>query len=158
MKANEDVTIEWFDGSRDVLADLFALADDSPPAVARYRDRGRILVARDGVTVIGHLQLLDGERSGEAELKSLAVREEWQGQGVGSRLVEHAVLFCRDSGCSTLYVATAAADTHVLRFYQLLGFRMLRVERDVFTSENGYPAVDVDGIPSRDRVWLSLRL
>lgn len=158
MKANEDLTIEWFAGSRDMLADLFALADDSPPAVERYRDLGRILVARDGVTVIGHLQLLDGERSGEAELKSLAVREDRQGQGVGRRLVEHAASFCRDSGRTTLYVATAAADTRVLRFYQRLGFRMLRVERDVFTSESGYPAVDVDGIPVRDRVWLSLNL
>jgi hypothetical protein len=57
-----------------------------------------------------------------------------------------------------LVVATAAADTRVLRFYQLLGFRMLRVERDAFTPENGYPEIDVDGIPLRDRVWLSLEL
>ncbi len=34
---------------------------------------------------------------------------------------------------------------------------MLRV-RDAFTPENGYSAVDVDGIPLRDRVWSSLAL
>jgi hypothetical protein len=45
-----------------------------------------------------------------------------------------------------------------LRFYQLLGFRLLRVERDAFTPETGYPEIVVDGIPLRDRVWLSLTL
>jgi hypothetical protein len=35
---------------------------------------------------------------------------------------------------------------------------MLSVERDAFTPETGYPEIDVDGIPLRDRVWLSLEL
>ena len=52
--------IEWFEGSRAALADLFALADDSPTTVLSYEDLGRVLVARDGSTVIGHLQLIDG--------------------------------------------------------------------------------------------------
>jgi catechol 2,3-dioxygenase-like lactoylglutathione lyase family enzyme len=65
---------------------------------------------------------------------------------------------CREENRSTLLVATAAADTRVLRFYQLLGFRLLRVERDVFTSAAGYPQVEVDGVALRDRVWLSLTL
>jgi hypothetical protein len=44
-------TIEWFDGSRDALADLFVLADDSPAAVSAYRELGRVLVAREGPVV-----------------------------------------------------------------------------------------------------------
>ena len=32
--------IEWFEESRSALADLFALADDSPEQVERYRDLG----------------------------------------------------------------------------------------------------------------------
>jgi GNAT superfamily N-acetyltransferase len=151
--------IAWFDGSRQALADLFALADDSPAAVSAYRDLGRVLVAREGDTVVGHLQLIDGERAGEAELKSLAVREDRQGGGIGRRLVERAVAACREERRATLLVSTAAADTGALRFYQRVGFRMLRVERDAFTPETGYPAhVDIDGIPLRDRVWLSLDL
>jgi GNAT superfamily N-acetyltransferase len=151
------LTIEWFEGDRDELADLFALADDSPGAVTAYRDLGRMLVARDGATVIGHLQLVAGD-SAEAEVKSVAVREARQGAGVGRMLLERAAAACRDEHRSTLLVATAAADTGVLRFYQLLGFRMLRVERDAFTPETGYPEIEVDGIPLRDRIWLSLTL
>jgi GNAT superfamily N-acetyltransferase len=122
--------IDWFEGSRDALADLFALADDSAAAVSRYRDLGRVLVARDGSTIVGHLQLTAGERDDEAEVKSLAVRRDRQGRGVGRLLIERAAAICREEGRATLLVATAAADTAVLRFYQRSGFRMLRVERD----------------------------
>jgi GNAT superfamily N-acetyltransferase len=148
--------IEWFEGSRDELADLFALADDSPAALRAYRDLGRVLVARDGPTVIGHLQLVEGDSAGAAEVKSIAVREDRQGTGVGRMLLERAIAACRDEGRSELVVATATADVGVLRFYQLLGFRLLRVERDAFTADAGYPAIEIDGIPLRDRVWLSL--
>ena len=152
------VRIEWFEGSRAALADQFALADDSPAAVLSYRDLGRVLVARDGPAVIGHLQLIDGDGPAEAEVKSLAVREGRRGAGVGRMLLNRAIAVCREEHRSTLLVATAAADTRVLRFYQLLGFRLLRVERDVFTPQAGYPEIDIDGVELRDQAWLSLSL
>ena len=152
------VTIGWFDGSRDALDDLFALADDSSAAVPSYRDRGRVLIARDGPELIGHLQLIPGEHAGEAEVKSLAVREDRQGRGVGQMLVNRAVAVCREENVSTVLLSTSPADARVLHFYQRLGFRLLRVVRDVFTPATGYPASEIDGVPLRDQVWLSLTL
>ena len=56
-------------------------------------------------------------------------------------------------------VATGTADVGNLRFYQRLGFRMLSIERDVFTPEWGYPeGLEVDGIPLLDRVWFDQEL
>jgi GNAT superfamily N-acetyltransferase/catechol 2,3-dioxygenase-like lactoylglutathione lyase family enzyme len=150
--------IEWFEGPRSALADLFALADDSPAQVERYRDLGRVLVARDGEAVIGHLQLIPGERSDEAEVKSLAVREGRQRSGIGRALIDRAIAVCREENRAALLVSTAAADTSVLRFYQRFGFRFLRVERDVFTPETGYPPTEIDGVPLRDQIWLSLTI
>jgi ribosomal protein S18 acetylase RimI-like enzyme len=151
-------TIEWFTGPRDALADLFAEADDSPEGVSTYRDLGRVLVAREGPRVIGYAQLVEGDRVHEAEVKSIAVREDRRGEGIGRMLIERIAAECRQDQRSTLLVATAAADTRALRFYQLSGFRMLRVERDVFTPEGGYRDIAIEGIPLRDRVWLSLAL
>jgi GNAT superfamily N-acetyltransferase len=141
-------TIEWFEGSRAALAGLFALADDSPAAVAAYRDVGRVLVAREGSAIAGHVQLVAGDRAAEAEVKSLAVREDRQGAGIGRLLVERAAAVCREEGRSTLLVSTAAADTRVLRFYQVspAARRARRVH-----PESGYPEIDIDGIPLRDR-------
>ena len=54
-----------------------------------------------------------------------------------------------------LRVATGAADTGNLRFYQRQGFRLRAVQRDAFTPAAGYPpGLRLDGIELRDRVWL----
>ena len=58
-----------------------------------------------------------------------------------------------------LLVATAAADIGNLRFYQLQGFRMLRIERDAFGVATGYPdGIVIDGVALRDRVWFDQEL
>ena len=58
-----------------------------------------------------------------------------------------------------MIVATAAADTGNLRFYQRAGFRLRSVERDAFTPATGYARdAEIDGVPLRDRVWLDLEL
>jgi predicted N-acetyltransferase YhbS len=89
----------------------------------------------------------------------MAVAEARQQQGIGRALVERATAESRAEGARTMVVGTATADIGNLRFYQRLGFRLLRVERDAFTPADGYPdGAAVDGIPLRDRVWLTLAL
>jgi ribosomal protein S18 acetylase RimI-like enzyme len=145
-------TIELYTGDRAGLAALFRLADDSERAIAAYRERGDVLVARDGAgATVGHVQMIG------AELKSLAVVEPWRGVGLGRALVRAGIAHARERGESRIVVSTAAADTRLLRFYQQLGFRLTHIERDVFTPLAGYPAdLRVDGIRILDRVWAAL--
>jgi GNAT superfamily N-acetyltransferase len=153
--ASGDVRVEPYTGSRDDLRGLFELAEDSPARLDCYLHAGRVLVARAGEEVIGHLQLVDGDRRGVVEIKNMAVREGWQGRGVGARLVRAAVDLVAAQAGSTVLVATASADVGSLRFYQRRGFRMRWIEPDAFTPATGYPAgLLVDGIGVRDRVWL----
>jgi GNAT superfamily N-acetyltransferase len=94
-----------------------------------------------------------------AELESLAVLEPWRGLGLGQLLVQAGIAHARDRGEQWIVVATAAAKTRLLRFYQRLGFRLTHVERDVFTPSAGYPAdLRVDGIRILDRVWAALEV
>src|SRR3954469_18683956 len=147
------VSIGWHIGDRGSLRRLFALAEDSSAALEGYVGLGRVLVARRGDEAVGHLQLVETDRVGCTELKNMAVREDLQGNGIGRRLVQSARALLAAEGVATLTVATAAADIGNLRFYQRLGFRMCRVQRDVFTEAAGYPHIDIDGIRLRDRVW-----
>jgi len=153
------VEIRWHTAARGELRHLFALAEDSPEQLDGYLHLGRVLVAIDAGSIVAHLQVVESDIAKEVELRSLAVVEHRQRRGIGRALVEHAVAECRADGARTLLVATATADIGNLRFYQLLGFRMLRVERDAFTASGGYPSgLTIDGIPLRDRVWLTLPL
>jgi GNAT superfamily N-acetyltransferase len=143
------------EGPRAGLRPLFELAEDSRDVLDSYIDSGRVLVALEGGRIVGHLQLTETGRPAEAEVKNMAVLPERQGHGVGRALMEAAIEVVRAQERSTLVVATAAADTGNLRFYQRLGFRMREVERDAFTPATGYPrGAQIDGIELRDRVWL----
>jgi GNAT superfamily N-acetyltransferase len=156
VAGDADVRVELYDGPRRDLRPLFELAEDSAAQLDAYLDQGRVLVAvAPGSGAVGHLQLADTARPGRAELKSMAVREDVQGRGIGRRLVEAAVDLLTGESATLLLVSTAAADTGNLRFYQRTGFRMRSVERDAFTPATGYPdPVWIDGIELRDRVWL----
>ena len=76
-----------------------------------------------------------------------------------ARHVQAALTLLAGEAVTTVRVATAAADTANLRFYQRQGFRIRSVERDAFTEATGYPpGSQADGIPLRDRVWLDIQL
>ena len=150
--------VEWYEGERAAIFDHFALAEDSDVQLDAYLDLGRVLVALDGERVVGHLQLVRLE-GGDVELRSMAVVAARRGQGVGRALVEAALAAAADEGATRMLVATGAADTGNLRFYQRCGFRLLSVERDAFTPATGYPdEIRIDGIVLRDRVWLDQML
>ncbi len=145
--------IERYDGNREALRPLFALADDSPMQISSYIDRGEVLVARDGGRIVGHVQVIETGEGGVFELKSLAVRPARQSEGLGRALVAAAITRCRERGGRRLIVSTATADIGNLRFYQRQGFRMCRIVQDAFGPSTGYPeGLAVNGIPLRDQV------
>jgi ribosomal protein S18 acetylase RimI-like enzyme len=152
-----EVCVDRHTGPRADLRSLFELAEDSSPQLDAYIDAGRVLVALQGEQIIGHLQLTETGRPEEVEIKNIAVLPSHQRRGVGRALIAAAIALVRDEARSALTVATAAADTGNLRFYQRLGFRMSSIERDAFTESTGYdPELRIDGIELRDRVWLCL--
>jgi GNAT superfamily N-acetyltransferase len=153
------VKVHQHTGPRSELRPLFELAEDSARELDAYIDAGRVLVAVAAEGIVGHLQLTETGRPGELEVKNMAVLPSHQRRGVGRELITAAIERARDEGRARLIVATAAADTGNLRFYQRLGFRMSGIERDAFTAATGYaPGLRVDGIELRDRVWLDLAL
>jgi len=146
-------------GAREDLRDLFELAEDSASQLDIYIADGEVLVALTNDQIVGHLQLIAAVDGESMEIKNMAVRPQQQGRGIGRALVLAALELARNWGSRRVSVATAAADVGNLRFYQRLGFRMTRVERDAFMPATGYTKpVDIDGITLRDRVWFDLEL
>jgi predicted N-acetyltransferase YhbS len=153
------MVIDWYTGPRADLRPMFELAEDSELQLAGYLELGRVLVARRGNQIVGHLQLTPTDEPGTVELKSMAVVDGERANGIGRALIEEAVRRSAAEGVTRMTVSTAAADVGALRFYQRCGFRMLAVERDAFVPATGYPdPIDVDGIELRDRVWFDRTL
>ena len=148
------LTIQRFVERRSQIRAFFELADDSPREIDAYIERGEVLVALLGNQVVGHVQFIS--YGVQWELKSIAVEPQQQRQGIGTALVRSVFQRALLEGCIQVIVGTAAADIDNLRFYQRLGFRMDRVEKDAFSSDRGYTFSEANGIQVRDRVWLSV--
>lgn len=145
-------------GDRATLLPSLRLADDSEREIEGYVRRGIMLVASDADTILGHVQMLAEDPlapgSGGWELKSLAVAPAWRGTGLGKRLVRAGLELAGERGARRVVLSTSTADAQLLRFYQRLGFRMIRIDLDVFTPAAGYPVgLEVEGVPVLDRVW-----
>ncbi|ETT72467.1 hypothetical protein C173_14035 [Paenibacillus sp. FSL R7-277] len=128
---------------------LLLLADPSPKLVEDYVARGQCFVAEADQQVVGVYVLLP-TRPETAELVNIAVNEEFQGQGIGKQLVNHAIQEAKRLGFKTLEIGTGNSSIGQLALYQKCGFRITGIDRDFFIRhyseeiyENGMQVVDM---------------
>ncbi|MCA9647238.1 MAG: GNAT family N-acetyltransferase [Polyangiaceae bacterium] len=146
-------------GERSGLLPLLRLADDSEPAIAAYHSLGQAFVLLKeeqplGVTLCTPIEEAWASASA-LEIKNIAVVPELRARGLGGWMLNQVLEALAIQQVRQVYLATATAGTRQLRFYQRLGFRFLRIERDWFCAERGYAdGLLEEGIPLRDRIWL----
>ncbi|MEK4008619.1 GNAT family N-acetyltransferase [Paenibacillus sp. FSL H3-0333] len=128
---------------------LLLLADPSPKLVEDYVARGQCFVAEADQQVVGVYVLLP-TRPETAELVNIAVNEEFQGQGIGKQLVNHAIQEAKRLRFKTLEIGTGNSSICQLALYQKCGFRITGIDRDFFIRhyseeiyENGMQVVDM---------------
>ncbi|MFD2170281.1 GNAT family N-acetyltransferase [Tumebacillus lipolyticus] len=133
---------------------LLLLADPSEEMVRNYLPRGELYAWRSvEEETIGVLVLLQSEE-GKVEIKNIAVREAYQGQGHGKQLLLTVLKNLKEREFREVIVSTGNSSIGNLAFYQKLGFRMIGIDFDYFLREYGEPIVE-NGIPCRDRILLS---
>ena len=145
--------------AREAWVELLELADEPAP-LRRYVDDGTLYGVVDDASGRPRAAALTIDQSDDTtELRAVAVAEGEQGTGLGSWLVSEVCDRLRDRGIRRVVVGTATSGVRQLAFYQRLGFRLERIERDFFTAEKGYPAcLSENGIPTRDMAWMDLDL
>ena len=111
--------IQIHEGSRLTLLPLFRLADESESQVLSYYETGNVLVAWDENLVVGMAHVVKDDMT--IEIVSLAVIPERQGQGIGIRLIEEAINYCRMNQIGRLVVCTGSWETNNLVFYPQTG-------------------------------------
>ncbi|MBV1900806.1 MAG: GNAT family N-acetyltransferase [Kordiimonadaceae bacterium] len=136
--------------------DLLLLADPYEATVREYVSDGRLYAAMWDNVVVGVFVLLLIEDT-KWELKNIAVSPEWQGKGVGKKLLAEAIRVAKELGATLLEVGTGNSSIGPLAFYQKAGFRMDRIAKNFFTLNYDEPIFE-DGIECRDMVFLKLEL
>jgi ribosomal protein S18 acetylase RimI-like enzyme len=133
--------------------DLLLLADPSEKLVVDYAKRGTCWVAEVGDMVVGVYVLME-TRPQTVELVNIAVRGDVQGNGIGKRLISHAIEIARKEGFRNIEVGTANSSVDQLRLYQKCGFRIVGVDLDFFVRHYDEPIYE-NGIQCRDMIRLN---
>ncbi len=132
----EPATMEDLPQLADLLYDLFNQESDFVPDHAKQTrglrlileqpNRGRIFVMRHHDRIAGMINLLLTISTAEGGfvllLEDLVVREEYRGQKVGTRLLEHAVEYARQKDFLRVTLLTDRVDEASLGFFTRRGF------------------------------------
>ncbi len=132
----EPATLDDLPVLADLLHDLFTLESDFVPnrvkqtrgleLILEDPSRGRIFVLRNDHSIIGMINLLITISTAEGGfvmlLEDLVVHSDHRGQGLGSKLLEHAVNFAREKKFLRITLLTDRADQGPIDFYCHRGF------------------------------------
>jgi cytosine/creatinine deaminase len=88
----------------------------------RCRPRERIWIAEKEGRIVGCAAIIELTEN-IAQLRWLLLHPEARGQGLGRRLVEEALHFCREAGYSSLFLWTVSTLPAAAELYRSVGFR-----------------------------------
>ncbi len=151
MKRN--LTFRKLDESATPPYDLLMLADPSKEVVDRYLPSSHLFGAFEDQKLLGVIVLFPLSTT-SMEIKNVAVREDMQGRGIGSYLIDQSVRFASKSHYRQVCIGTANSSTSQLRLYQKLGFELSEVRWDFFTKHYA-EAIYEDGIQARHMLVLT---
>ncbi|MBY6052878.1 GNAT family N-acetyltransferase [Cytobacillus firmus] len=148
--------IRKMDHSEPPPMNLLLLADPSIEFIKGYVNRGETYFAEINGEAVG-VYILLATRPGTCEIINIAVSEKYQGEGIGRKLLEHAIELAFQGGYKTLEIGTGNSSIGQLAFYQKCGFRITGVDRDFFVRHYKEDIIE-NGIHCRDMIRLSMDL
>ncbi|WP_253725633.1 GNAT family N-acetyltransferase [Brevibacillus borstelensis] len=117
---------------RKAYRSLLLLADDWAEAVDQYMYEGELYIAQDQQDQVLGVCLMHALSPEEAEIKNLAVRPEFRGQGVGKAIIEELCSRFASKGFSRIIVGTANSSIDNLAFYRAFCKIHFLIRRDKF--------------------------
>lgn len=110
----------------------YTAVDQSEATTARRIAKGQCFVAVESSGLVGTI-VVDPTlpqspceyfaRAGVASAHQFAVAPEWQGQGLGSRLLRRAEAWAKERGFVEIAVDTAEPAEHLISYYVRCGYR-----------------------------------
>jgi GNAT superfamily N-acetyltransferase len=84
---------------------------------------GRLWIAEEDGRIVGSIAVVDAEH-GEGQLRWFLVAPEARGSGLGRRMLETALGYCRERGMPHVFLWTFAQLDDALRLYERAGFKV----------------------------------
>jgi ribosomal protein S18 acetylase RimI-like enzyme len=153
---NDCYTFRQLTSEQEIPYDLLLQADPSRKLIDDYIHKGLCYLAYDKGNLVGEVVLLP-KPANTYEIVNVAVKVEYQGKGIGRKLIERAILEARRLDASSIEIGTGNSSLHQLKLYQKCGFRITEIDPDFFI-RNYEDEIFEDGIQCRDMIRLRLDL
>lgn len=149
-----EVLIKELNSGENIPYDLLLLADPSKEIVDDYLKRGICYTALIQEDVIGVFVILK-TRPETIEIVNVAVREDFQGKGIGKKLVLKAIERAKEEQIRTIEIGTGNSGISQLALYQKCGFRIVGIDHDFFIRHYSEEIYE-NGIQVRDMIRLRI--
>jgi ribosomal protein S18 acetylase RimI-like enzyme len=136
--------------------DLLLLADPSRTLVDEYLRKGYCYVAYVENELVGEFVLIHTQPK-TMEIINIAVKESFQGKGIGKHLVLNAIEKAKEHRADIIEIGTGNSSVSQLKLYQRCGFRIVEVDIDFFVRNYDEPIYE-DGIPCKDMLRLRMEV
>jgi ribosomal protein S18 acetylase RimI-like enzyme len=153
---NQNIIFDKLDKDDQTPYELLLLADPSKKMVDEYLKQSDIFTARQNDETIGVLVLFSLTNR-TVEIKNIAVKSEFQRQGIGSYLIENVIKFASLSRQKSICIGTANSSIGQLYLYQKLGFEITDIKRNFFIDNYTEPIFE-NGIQAKHMLILTRQL
>ena len=153
---NENLTFDKLDKDEKIPYDLLLLADPSKDLIDEYLKQSDVFTARQNDKAIGVIVLFPLTVE-TVEIKNVAVKPAFQGQGIGSYLIENVVQVASSNRQKSICIGTANSSVGQLYLYQKLGFEITDIKRHFFSDNYAEPIYE-NGIQAKHMLVLTRQL
>lgn len=154
MKVNkQNLTFHKLSANAPAPYDLLLLADPSMDLGDKYLPQSVVFVAQQDDETIGVIVVFP-LTADTVEIKNVAVKPVFQGQGVGRYLIENAVRLALAQEQKSICIGTANSSIRQLSLYQRLGFEITEIRRNFFTDNYAEPIYE-NGIQAKHLLVLT---
>lgn len=88
-----------------------------------------------GPHVIGYAVMMLA--AGEAHVLNIAIARDWQGQGLGGKLMQHLIGLARGYDATEIFLEVRPSNTVARRLYHGMGFNEIATRRNYYPSHGG---------------------
>ncbi len=151
-----NISIELLNNVDDAPMDLLLMADPSKEMIQEYLQKGECFIAKYSNEILGVLVLLN-TRPKTMEIMNIAVKEEYQNQGIAKQLIKYSIDNINRELINTIEIGTGNPGIYQMLLYQKCGFRIIGVDLDFFR-KNYKEKIYENGIECRDMIRMKMDL
>lgn len=144
-----NIIIRPFSNAEEIPYDLLLLSDDTKEAIDKNLDKGELYLGLQGDKIIAAF-ILKIIQQDTVEIKNIAVSEDYQGKGIGTKLLDFIKKNVKQRGFHILLVGTCDQCQKEIEFYKKSDFTVIGIHKNFFLDnykeaifENGKQIIDM---------------